>query len=271
MSLHGTFSLATDTAHAALKDRSTLIHTEKWQGRNIKTKPEMATHELLNYSFQVPIHTEELVELQKDIGPNLPWADDHFEERVGRQPLNPGNQWVNWPYAHSANSFRDEEGQKFSHTYMERYWPIFAEKGEDIGGLMGVRYGYGDLDDLVDLLHREPQTRQAFLPVWFPEDTGVTHGGRVPCTLGYHFIMRGGYIHIVYYIRSCDFVRHFRDDIYLTVRLLLWVLDQLRLKDHTTWGSVSPGLYTMHITSLHLFKNDWGLIDGGKNEIKSRA
>ena len=259
MTLHGRFTQAINSAQHDLRHLSTLIHTEKWQGRDIQAKPEMATHELLNHSFQVPIWNESLDSLREDIKPNLPWADDHFVERVNRSPLNPGIQWANWPYAHSANTFREEEGEKFSHTYMERYWPIFA--GGRGGEMFGIRYGYGDLGNMVDLLEREPQTRQAFLPVWFPEDTGVIHGGRVPCTLGYHFIMRNGYFHIVYYIRSCDFLRHFRDDIYLTVRLLLWVLGELRLRAPSVWNYVVPGFYTMHITSLHLFKNDWRQID----------
>ena len=262
MTLHGRFGLAIKTAQFDLRHLSTLVHTEKWQSRDITAKPEMATHELLNHSFQVPIWTEDLGLLRGDIIPNLPWADDHFEERVGGQPWNPGVQWANWPYAHSANTFRNEAGEMFSHTYMERYWPVFA--GGRGGEMFGIRYGYGDLKDVIQLLVREPQTRQAFMPVWFPEDTGVTHGARVPCTLGYHLIMRHGYLHIVYYIRSCDFVRHFRDDIYLTVRLLLWVLGELREEDPDTWNDVVPGYYTMHITSLHLFKNDWRLIDEEK-------
>ena len=30
--------------------------------------------------------------------------------------------------------------------------------------------------DVIDLLEREPFTRQAYLPIWFPEDTGAFHG-----------------------------------------------------------------------------------------------
>jgi hypothetical protein len=60
----------------------------------------------------------------------------------------------------------------------------------------------------------------------------------------------------VYYIRSCDFHRHFRNDVYMTVRLQHWVLDQLRKRDRK-WEGVTPGSYTMHITSFHLFRNDY--------------
>jgi thymidylate synthase len=114
------------------------------------------------------------------------------------------------------------------------------------------------LDDLVTILADEPTTRQAFLPVWFPEDLiAIRDGKRVPCTLGYHFIMRGGQLHIVYYLRSCDFVRHMRDDSYMAIRLLLWVLSQCRLAaPDKEWDKITPGTLTQHMTSLHCFASD---------------
>jgi thymidylate synthase len=120
----------------------------------------------------------------------------------------------------------------------------------------GVRYRYGDLGDVVDLLVKNPLTRNAYLPVWFPEDTGIVHGGRAPCTLGYLFRLRDNALSIAYYIRSCDFRRHFQDDVYLTIRLLLWVIERCREKDRR-WDSVVPGKFSMHIGSLHIFKNDY--------------
>lgn len=251
-----------DTA-TALRTRSHIVHTDKWQGVDISKKPEMATHELLHHSINVRLNgIEDLDTYRLDIEPNLPWADDHFLERVGGAPINPGVEWANWPYGNSAKNFLDADG-KFNHNYMERYWPKYAGFEEYVAkdGEMtlvphrGVRYEYGDLDDVVTLLSRDPTTRQAFLPVWFPEDTGGRNG-RAPCTLGYHFIMREGELDVTYYIRSCDYVRHFRDDIYLTVRLLLWVLEKARAIN-PAWNDVKPGRFIMHITSLHLFRNDF--------------
>lgn len=203
----------------------------------------------------------EITKLQDLCQPNLPWADDHFEqERVSGEPLNPGKTWEHWPWASSANKFRDKDEQ-FNHSYAERYWPKFAGQSPDgtlrkVGGykpIKGIRELYGDLNDVVSLLVREPNTRQAYMPVFFPEDTGVVHGGRVPCSLGYHFIQRQGYLHIVYQLRSCDIYRHMRDDIYLTSRLLLWVLDEVK-KTHP-W--MKPGFLDMQMTSLHCFVNDF--------------
>lgn len=175
--------------------------------------------------------------------PNLPWAEDHFLERVSGIPYNPPPSQAWWPFAQQENKLHKND-EKFSHTYPERYWP-------EAFGCWGIRFAYGDLNDLVNLLRDQPHTRQAYLPVWFPEDTGVLEGQRVPCTLGYHFMVRRGRLSIRYYMRSCDFRRHFRDDVYMTVRLAQWVAQQLSLETDEL---------IMHISSLHVFEGDLDLM-----------
>lgn len=269
MKIYPSFDAAIKAARQRLIDVGYWIHPDQWQSIDVSQKPEMAMKEILNFSFEVVLQGESLSALRRDIKPNLPWADDHFMERVGGQPLNPGEEWARWPWGHSADKFRTEGNGQFSHTYMERFWPKVA--GKTLGGVLptsvlenqsgvadrhrGIRYDYGDFNDVVEHLHKHPLSRQAYLPIWFPEDTGVVHGERVPCTLGYHFIVRHNHLHTVYYIRSCDIIRHFQDDIYLAVRLTLHLLNLLRQKDKK-WKDVAPGLFTMHITSLHAFKND---------------
>lgn len=274
MEKYGNFENAIADIHYAFKHESYKVHTEKWQGMDISNKPEAETHELLNYNFCVDLDgQEDLQFFREDIKPNLPWADDHFLERVCGEPINPGEQWAKWPWGNSANSFRAKhDGQhgkagQFNHNYMERYWPKHAGQTPDGSYAsrtpaspwkdrnVGIRYDYGDLRDIINQLNNEPQTRQAYFPIFFPEDTGAVHGGRVPCSLGYHFIYRNGVLHINYYLRSCEVYRHFRDDCYLTVRLLLYVLDELRKLDDK-WKNVIPGTYSMYITSFHCFVND---------------
>lgn len=243
------------------------VENQRWQSRDVKGVPGSKMQELFNTSFTVSLASQSISYYQNDIRPNLPWAENHFLERIAGIPWNPGEQWKHWPWANSADTFRAEAG-KFSHTYMERYWPKLAghkltdenfKKHEAISVSMmrGIRYAYGDLHDVITLLQDDPGTRQAFLPVWFPEDTGVVHRERVPCTLGYHFLMRHGYLHMTYYIRSCDLTRHFRDDLYLSVRLLLWVLGTLQSWAPSTWDTVRPGQFVFHCASLHCFENDF--------------
>lgn len=257
------------------------VHTEKWQGVDISNRPEMVSHELMNYTFTHRLHgQEDLQAYRDDIKPNLPWADDHFMERVCGHPINPGIEWANWPWAVSADKFR-EDGGMFNHNYMERYWSKEAglltnptSDAEDYGAMtaearkhpawrnnFGIRNEYGDLNDLVRSLAANPLSRQEWFPIFHPEDVGEVVGGRKPCSLGYQFWVRGGQLHVYYPLRSCDFFRHMPDDIYLTVRLLLWVLGECRQlfmdrKVENNWLDVTPGTFTMHCTSLHVFAND---------------
>lgn len=247
-----------------------LVKTEKWQG--IQSPDEM--WETLNHSFQfiIPHNLSDLIE---EVKPNLPWADEHFEERVGQFPFNPPPSHEIWPFAQNSNE-KFGGSTRFSHTYPERIWPKFAGKfgsfsedtlsiDENFEGkkypIEGIRFQYGDFGDVVDLLIREPFTRQAFLPIWFPEDTGSAHGERVPCTIGYHFIRRSRYLHVVYFIRSCDFIRHFRDDIYLACRKVYWLLQKLQNRNPANWKEVVPGYFAMHVTSLHCFSKEKGILN----------
>lgn len=258
------FAAAIDHCRIRLLNGSE-VHTEKWQGYEIAQHKHMKMQEVLNVSFSVFLNEESVSNLVTDVQPNMPWAEDHFQERVAGQPLNPGVQWQNWPWAKAAADSIVHLG-KFSHTYMERYWPKFVgsfPRGvipsdvvlSKMNPIHGLWFPLGDLSDVVRLLADQPLTRQAYLPVWFPEDTGAVHGGRLPCSLGYHFIMRDGQFHIVYYIRSCDYLRHFRDDIYLTVRLMQWVKKKAAGLNEA-WSDVALGTFTMHITSLHCFVAD---------------
>ena len=242
-----------------------VVKNQYWQS----TKVNQGTKELLNFTLRLELKdAEDLGAVQDAIQPNLPWADRHFDlERISGEPINPGTTWREWPYALSADKHRREGAKdpQFDHSYAERYWPKYAGKTE--GGYIdgdqdpipcaaGIRFQYGDLNDLVEVLLEDHTTRQAYLPIWFPEDLAAARDKkRVPCSLGYHFIVRDGKMHIVYYIRSCDFIRHFRDDVYLTIRLLLWVLEQCQ-KRSDKWNGVEPGTFTMHVTSLHIFESD---------------
>jgi hypothetical protein len=256
-----------------------------WQGIDVSKKPEAKYWELMNYTFTHQLSGQDLDFYRQDVKPNLPWADNHFAERVCGAPINPGVEWANWPWGGSADKFRNHDG-KFNHNYMERYWPKYAGsvgptktveefKPPTFGDpndpynrwpMMGIRNLYGDLNDLVQSLFTNPTSRQEWFPIFHPEDVGEVIGGRKPCSLGYQFWVRGAQLHVYYPMRSCDFAHHMQDDIYLTIRLLLWVLNECRKRevDPAYWHEVTPGTLTMHVTSLHVFANDMIQLNQGK-------
>lgn len=221
-----------------------------------------STHELMHVteSLNIPLSQELLAEL---VSPNLPWAEDHFQERVGGEPLNPAPSEAWWPFARAGNA-EHKQAELFSHTYPERFWPKRAgHQGQKLDfKRMGIRFPYGDLQDLIKVLTVNPNTRQAYLPIWFPEDLGAAREGqRVPCSMGYHFISPGpGLLDCVYTMRSCDVVRFYRDDIYMAGRLLQHVAGEVELalarQGAGSAAELAPHRLIVHIDNLHCFPGD---------------
>ena len=240
------------------------IDNQYWQAKKIEGVYK--SFEVENVSFTAPIpDTKE--DLAKEVEPNLEWADEHFGERVSGIAMNPMPSYVRWPFWVKDSNFSLEvDGKKFSHTYAERFWPKFVKKNKV---RKGIRFDYGDTNDVVNLLARDPYTRQAFLTIWHPEDNGQVHKMRVPCTIGYHFMMRDDHLHMHYVIRSCDALRYLRDDTYMACRLGQWVLDRLREKD-TWWENVKMGDYTFHCFSLHIFQGDIPIMEMKEKQRKDR-
>lgn len=240
------------------------VDVGEWQSQKV-THPAQQFLEVSNVTFQIPIPDwDRQQEWALIAGANLPWAEDHFVERVGGIPLNPPPSSEYWPFIQSGHGGHVDRDKKFSHTYPERFWPKRANpdeimqfpNGRRAEVNVGIRYAYGDLQDVVNLLLRSPMTRQAYLPVWFPEDTGNVMGQRVPCTLGYHFIVRNDQLHCTYMIRSCDFYRHFRDDVYMAGRLMQHITEVLRENGIEFAGRLEVGSLTMHIMNLHTFAGE---------------
>lgn len=211
------------------------IDVGEWQ--SMRGDPVRArTLEVEDVSFAMDI-PKSLETLQENVRPSLPWAEDHFLERVSGIPHNPPPSAAWWPYRERNHEKHVDHLGRFSHTYPERLWPMMP--------------GYASLTDVVELLKDRLQTRQAFIPIWYPVDGRLAlDGKRVPCTIGYHVLVRNYRLKIVYYIRSCDFLRHFRDDVYMAGRLAQWLCEQIGI------SSLRPGRLVMHISSLHTFEAD---------------
>jgi len=231
----------------------------KWQALDVSGSSAHNTFEMLNVTLRMPMTGSDQQSLAADTMANLPWAEDHFQERVGGDPVNPGKAEAYWPYHNGQGDLHKRAAKKYDHNYMERMWcrqlswetctsTDHPERWGWPGGFQGVRFEVGDLGSVVKLLQREPGTRQAYLPIWFPEDTGATQVQRVPCSLGYHFIVRNGKLHLQYNLRSVEVYRHFHNDVYMAVRLAQWVAEQV--------GVEELGWLTMHMVSFHGFVGD---------------
>lgn len=209
--------------------------THKWQALPLDTK----ITEVNNLFMKMEI-CKTIEDLSKQTSANLPWSEDHFIERISGNS-NPGNEYKNWPYYRKdLDDDRFRCDGKFSHTYQERFWPNKKE---------GNRFKMGDWLDIKNRLKKDLTTRQAFLSIWHPEDQS-NNDVRLPCTIGYWFYVNNNKLDVTYLIRSCDARRHFRNDIYMTQRLAMEMLQSLENTE------IELGELSVWIGSFHCFISD---------------
>lgn len=182
------------------------------------------TAEILNVAYSV---TDPKLE---DLKPHQPWADTEFEDRISPEIQNPGNAWKTLP----------------------EIWEPMMETQHMEAGLVAHRFSYTynermlhQLGVILNELGLNPNSREAHLAIWNPSlDPPRIGRRRVPCTLGYQFLIRDGKLNMVYLQRSCNFPKHFQDDVYLARKLQEWVAGKL---------GVVPGGFSHWIGSLHIF------------------
>lgn len=210
------------------------IKTDSWQGSD---NPPVFLELLQQYGECYMLPDEE--SLVADVKPMVPWAQQHFAERVQGFPTNPDPSHTNWLKGNEG--FKMDE-EKFSHTYSERLWPHSLYEG--------IRFPVGDLNTVVEILKKDPHSRQIVMPMFMHEDLSASlEGERVPCSLSWNFIVRGGYLHCTYTMRSVDAVRHAHNDFYFANMLTLWLIEKSGL-------NVKPGKLSFLATSFHCFLND---------------
>lgn len=125
----------------------------------------------------------------------------------------------------------------------------FAEYSDDDITLYGA-YGprtYSGFFRAINLLSKDPNTRQAVVPIWHPDEATTTRD--LPCTLSWSFRIRNGHLHMTTTMRSNDVWTGVAYDIPIMCRigdLVAWALgSHMRLEG-----------YTHHAQSLHLYERD---------------
>jgi len=219
MRIYRNFREAHSEIERDLAEMGIRVHPHTYQDKYIADDPRFETLELQDYIYTVTNpHTT-------DLKPVQPWAMEEFKERMSFEGINPGKAW----------KLREEVWEeflhqgKFAYTYSERM--------------------YFQLTKLTAEARDNPDSRQLYLSIWDP-DTDITRLGgaaRVPCSLGYLFQIRNDKVDIKYFMRSCDWVTHFQNDVYLAHRLQIWFATKV--------GKL-PGKFTHYIGSLHVFQKD---------------
>ena len=124
------------------------------------------------------------------------------------------------------------------------------------GRLLGA-YGprlYGQLENVIRLISRDPDTRQAAALVWRGDETTLALSGNkdVPCTVALSWNVRDGKLNASTVMRS--------NDVYLGVAYDFWMFTRLQMT--LAWAlGLEVGDYRHHAMSLHIYERDWGKVD----------
>jgi thymidylate synthase len=122
----------------------------------------------------------------------------------------------------------------------------FADQGADGRTFFGA---YGppvmlQMSYLVELLHRDPESRQAVMTIWRPNPPATKD---VPCTVACQYLLRGGRLEAITYMRSNDLWLGFPYDLQTFTRLQGFLASRL---------GVELGMYHHIVGSLHLYESN---------------
>ena len=167
-----------------------------------------------------------------DLSPHQPWAGVEFEDRIATEVRNPGNAWKKLP----------------------EVWEPMMEEYKGPGDLVYYNFAYTynerimfQIGDIIKELGNNHNSREAYLSIWNSTlDPHRLSRRRVPCTLGYQFSIRDEKLNMVYLQRSCNFIKHFQDDVYLARKLQEWMASLIK-------GPIAPGTFSHWVGSLHKF------------------
>ena len=223
-----------------LAEMGIVVRPATMQDKYVKGNPDYETKELQNYSYCL------LNAQSQDIpGVTQPWADAEFKERVT-------DPWERYPDGEpliesisTPNFINPGEAWKLR----EEVWSEYMHEGK-------LAYTYNELlwnnDQLTKIMNRlkeDPDSRQLWISLWNPNKDPDFLGGvsRVPCSLGYGLQVRDGKLNLHYVMRSCDFVTHFRNDVYLAIKFLEWVAEKT---------GYPVGDFTHTMFSCHVYNKD---------------
>ncbi len=133
----------------------------------------------------------------------------------------------------------------------------YSDDGTRLYGPYGPR-SYRGLARAVDVLAKDPDSRQAVASLWTNEESSVTKD--LPCTLSWSFRIRGGKLNMSTVMRSWDAWTGVTYDLPAMTRIqsgVAWAL------------GVEPGTYNHTAHSLHVYARDEeaiSLLENGKDQ-----
>lgn len=152
--------------------------------------------------------------------------------------------------------------------YLRQYtkiWDAFTNPGDVVTVAYGYRwrkhFGRDQLKGLVDLLKKEPSSRQAVVVTWDPahDGLGAAKKANVPCPYTFTVNIIGGKLHLHNMVRSNDMILGFPFDV-AGFCLLQYILAQKL--------GIKVGTYSHSISNAHIYENHYA---GAKEILKRKT
>jgi len=213
-----------------LFEMGTRYQSSTVQDQDVADDPDFQTMELCGYAYMLTeFDSNNMFDMLDHSGKiNAEWLNYEDQERrygTTDRPLNPG----------------------LAYTFNGEFWEKFIRNGV-------FSYSYAErfqaqLPYIIRELKAKPNTRQAVMTMYDRHQDMMHWGGRdrVPCSLTYQFMLREDKLVLIYNQRSCDFVKFFPSDVWLTVNLLKHVAREI---------GKEPGQFIHMLGSLHAFAGD---------------
>lgn len=115
------------------------------------------------------------------------------------------------------------------------------------GYILFKKYGFNQLEQIIELLKKDKNSRRAVLNISDPTLNRITTKD-MQCTMSIQFLVRNNKLQETVYMRSNDIYFGFPYDYVFFLSLGEYIAKELNLK---------LGLYTHHATSLHMYERDF--------------
>ncbi len=144
-----------------------------------------------------------------------------------------------------------------------KIWDLFTNPNDVVTVAYGYRwrkhFGRDQLALLIDLLQKEPSSRQAVIVTWDPGQDGLSLAKKknVPCPYTFTVNIIGGRLHMHNIVRSNDVMLGTPADVAGFVLLQCILAQKL---------GVRPGIYSHSISNAHIYSNHYA----GAEEIMNR-
>lgn len=145
-----------------------------------------------------------------------------------------------------------------------KIWDAFTNPGDVVTVAYGYRwrkhFGRDQIKSLIELLKKEPSSRQAVVVTWDPasDGLGTTKKANVPCPYTFTVNIFGGKLHLHNIVRSNDMILGFPFDV-AGFCLLQYILAQEL--------GVGVGTYSHSISNAHIYENHY---EGAKQILQRK-